>query len=156
MEMKERKFNETKKYFFYLTILTISLVSCSSQARFAKNGCNPDKVYLEWMRESGVDTKSFKKNKINCKTISRKGDSTFVREYYSDNIYFEGNLWKGIKFGIWNGYFKKTKIIETAYLGEEKRRPIFVELWNINGEHIRYTKFNLALLNKIQKFNGLD
>jgi len=125
----------------YFAVIIISLLSCQFQKKLTTNNCTTDKIYLEWLQEAGIATKGIKKSDVRC-TINVVRDTSYLKQEYSDEIYFEGRILGRNKVGLWKGFYKGKVIIETAYLGETNNRPMFVSLWNINGELIRVTKFN--------------
>lgn len=101
----------------------------------------PDSVYLEWINHSIK-----KKPKINyCIQITDSvyNDTAFVREYYSEKIYFVGKIHDNRKVGYWNGYFVNNKIVETAYTGEGQNSPTFLKLFNKKGDGIQHYSFGL-------------
>lgn len=88
-----------------------------------------DLMYQNWINES-LNKKYILKYGISI-TDTTISDTLFVREYYSDNIYFKGKVLKQYKFGYWEGYYKNILIIKTAYVGNE---PAFVRLSDKNGK----------------------
>lgn len=126
----------------YYNLLLIFLFLCFTVESSVDYTCKPDRICLSWLKEIGINTNRFNEDSFNCVTIYKNGDTTFLREYYSKDTYFEGKLINNRKAGVWKGYYKKRKVVETAYLGEEKIRPIYVELWSKRGKQIRFTKFN--------------
>lgn len=122
-----------------IAALMICFMNCKAQQVQKKLPCKPESTYLSWIYEIGVDTANFKIEDFHCNMLSNSGDTIFVREQYFNNIYFEGNLIHGQRVGIWKGYYKGTKIVQTAYLGEKRDRPVYVELWSKRGKYIRKT-----------------
>lgn len=138
MNIKQHK---NKMLLFLIT--SLSLFSCNIQKGLINNSCRTDKVYLELMDEAGINTRKLKKNDLNCQIKNISPDSLFVQQFYSDVIFFEGYLIKGNKTGQWNGYYKDKLFVKVSYLGEPKNRPVFIDLWNIEGKHIRQTNLSI-------------
>lgn len=113
--------NKAKYYNLLLILLFFGFTVEKSSVDYT---CKPDRICLSWLKEIGLNTKCFNEDGFNCVTIYKNGDTSFLREYYSKDTYFEGKLINNQKAGVWKGYHKKRKVVETAYLGEDKIRPI--------------------------------
>ena len=131
---------QKNRFIFFIMLFFFS--NCSQINKFPPYNCEIDKGYLELLNESGVDLKSIKKKNIHCNIYNKLNDTLYLKQFYSEQVYFKGIIYKDKKMGLWKGYFNEKLIIEIAYLGEINNRPIFVRLWKINGDFIRYTKFS--------------
>lgn len=131
-----------RKHYIYL-MFTVSALGCIAQKKWEVNECSPDEIYLSLMKDAGVNTNQISRPKATCKVLYINSDSSFVRQYYSNKIYFEGAMKHGFKVGIWEGYYKSVKIAAVAYMGEPKNRPVFIELWDIKGKHISKTYMSI-------------
>lgn len=100
----------------------------------------PNLIYQEWVSEALKKTQQFKYGIAITDTII--SDTSFVKEYFSKNIFFEGKIFDNNKFGYWNGYYKNKLIIETAYIGDSDS-PMFVHLRNKKGKIIANYTFSI-------------
>lgn len=126
-----------------IIILFFIIYSCQTQKGSIQKYCNYNKVYLELLKESGINTTKINKKKLNCTIQNITSDSSFVQQHYSEEIYLEGTILKGNKVGVWKGYYKGKLLFKVGYLGESKNRPIFIEIWSIDGKHIRQTNLSI-------------
>lgn len=132
--------NQLRNNGFCIVLLISSAFYSNAQTDTSRIPCDPEISYIQLMKEAGVTSRKISTNNLDCKIIEfYKSDSLFIRQYYSKDIYFEGLMSKGYKTGMWSGCYKGKIIVNIAYLGEPRNRPIYVELWNKRGKHIRKT-----------------
>lgn len=132
--------NQLRNKAFSIIIFFSSIFCCFAQTDSLGISCIPDTNYIELLKETGISSKKISTSNLDCKVIeSYNSDSLLIRHYYAKGIYFEGILSKGHKIGVWKGYYKGRIIVKIGYIGEQKNRPIYVELWNKKGKHIRKT-----------------
>lgn len=97
-----------------------------------------DPWYVKYLNEALKQNKKFDY----CVRIMDKvkTDSIHVQDFYSENIYFVGKLFNGIRVGYWRGYYEDNLILETAYL---EGSPTFLSVFNKHGKPLKKLTFNI-------------
>lgn len=128
---------------FFIQILIVfsqCILCCQAQAQPLDSPCVVSHSYIELLKEVGFGSREiYADSMIKCNTVHYNSDSVLLRIHYAKNMYFEGIIYRGNKFGIWKGVYKGRTIIEIAYMGEPKNRPIYIGLWNKRGKYISRT-----------------
>lgn len=94
-----------------------------------------DTLTVEWI--SLALNKNYKFEYIIRIVDTIQNDTSFVREYYNNDIYLKGKMVKNNRYGTWNGYYKENKIISPSYFGDGGI-PIYVDIKNKKGKFIRH------------------
>jgi hypothetical protein len=129
---------------FCLIFFFSSAFCCLAQNDSSRINCIVNSDYIELLKEAGIYSKKISSGTLNCMIIeSYNKDSSLIRHYYTKDIYFEGIISNGHNIGVWKGYYKNRLLIKIGYLGDQKNRPVYIELWDKKGKYIRKTFLNV-------------
>lgn len=130
------------KSFFIKILIVFSqcILCCQAQVHSLGSPCVIDDSYIDLLKDVGFSSHEiYADSMIKCHTVYYNSDSLLLRFDCAKNMYFEGIIYKGNKFGLWEGVYKGRRIVEIGYLGEPKNRPIYIGLWNKRGKYISKT-----------------